>query len=111
MYEFQAKATVNKTNILGPKIRISIQPDPMKPREMVVDYNKKLDFIVGEEMPEFTVKIIAEDDSTLNSTEPSFLSMKIWKADSPKKNMPPSKVQLIQRIQIEAYWKLKIALY
>ena len=51
MYEFQAKATINRTVLSGPKIRVSIQPDPMKPRELQVDCSKTANFVVGQKMP------------------------------------------------------------
>ena len=51
VYEFQAKATINRTVLSGPKIRVSIQPDPMKPRELLVDCSKNASFVVGQKMP------------------------------------------------------------
>lgn len=93
VYDFQVKATFGRTVLCGPKIRVSIQPDPMKPRELQVDYNKKANFIVGQKLPDFTVKVVAEDDSLLNTTNPSHLSMKIWKADNARQNTPPSRAQ------------------
>ena len=41
---------------------------------------------------EFTVKVVAEDDSVLNTTTAAHLSMKMWKADSIKQNTPPARV-------------------
>lgn len=41
---------------------------------------------------EFTVKVIAEDDSLLNTTTASHISMKVWKSDSAKQNTPPAMV-------------------
>ena len=41
---------------------------------------------------EFTVKVMAEDDSVLNTTTAAHLSMKMWKADSIKQNTPPPRV-------------------
>ncbi|XP_025090642.1 structural maintenance of chromosomes flexible hinge domain-containing protein 1-like isoform X1 [Pomacea canaliculata] len=90
VFEFQLKATVERNIISGPKIRVSIQPDPMKPRELQVDYSKNASFVVGQTLPEFTVKVIAEDDSLLNTTTASHISMKVWKSDSAKQNTPPA---------------------
>ena len=44
---------------------------------------------------DFTVKVLAEDDNVLTSAKPSFLSMKLWKADtlSPK---PPARATSYQ---------------
>ncbi|KAL8609443.1 hypothetical protein ACOMHN_006630 [Nucella lapillus] len=89
VYEFQAKATLNRAVLSSPKIRVSIQPDPMKPRELVVTYSKNALFVSGNSMPEFSVKVMAEDHCVLSTTDPTVLSMKMWKADSAKQNTPP----------------------
>ena len=40
---------------------------------------------------EFTVKVMAEDDSLLSTTTTTHLSMKMWNADI-KQNTPPARV-------------------
>ncbi|KAK7480666.1 hypothetical protein BaRGS_00028138 [Batillaria attramentaria] len=94
VYEFQAKATLGRLVLSGPKIRVSIQPDPMKPRELQVDYSKNGSFVVGQKMRGglHSEKYFAEDDSLLNTTTASHLSMKLWRSDSVRQNTPPSRV-------------------
>ncbi|KAJ8322368.1 hypothetical protein KUTeg_000839 [Tegillarca granosa] len=89
-YEIQPKAFTSDGAILGPKLRIHVQPDPMHPTEMKVDFEKNASFVVGEKVPDIIVKVISEDDSPMASAKASSLSMKLWKMEvSTQKNPPP----------------------
>lgn len=50
-YEIQPKAFIPEGAILGPKLRIHVQPDPTRPTEMKVDFERNASFVVGEKVP------------------------------------------------------------
>ncbi|XP_062594603.1 structural maintenance of chromosomes flexible hinge domain-containing protein 1-like [Saccostrea cucullata] len=91
-YELQPKAFHGKADpILGPKISIQLQPNLMKPTSLSVEYDKKANFVVGEKLPEFTVKVLTEDDQPMASAKVSSLSLKLWKMDANVASGPPSR--------------------
>ncbi|XP_055997294.1 structural maintenance of chromosomes flexible hinge domain-containing protein 1-like isoform X2 [Ostrea edulis] len=91
-YELQPKAFVSKADpILGPKIQVQLQPNLMKPTSLSVEYDKKANFVVGEKLPEFTVKVLTEDDHPMASAKVSSLSLKLWKMDANVSSGPPSR--------------------
>ncbi|XP_071103421.1 structural maintenance of chromosomes flexible hinge domain-containing protein 1-like isoform X1 [Haliotis cracherodii] len=91
VYDIQPKAFYNKSVISGPKIKLNVQSDPTRPVELQVDYSKNAAFVAGDIFPEFSVKVMAEDDSVMATANPTHLSMKLWKCDSANQNMPPSR--------------------
>ncbi|XP_074656148.1 structural maintenance of chromosomes flexible hinge domain-containing protein 1-like [Tubulanus polymorphus] len=82
LYQIQAKALVGRTVLMGTKLKINIQPDATKPVNLEVQYDAPPTYIVGEPLPVFTVKIIAEDDSPMSSAQAANLTMKLWKANT-----------------------------
>ncbi|XP_053383340.1 structural maintenance of chromosomes flexible hinge domain-containing protein 1-like isoform X2 [Mercenaria mercenaria] len=92
LYELQPKAFISAGFVLsGPKLKISVQPDPTRPSNLDVSYNNKATYTAGESMPEYTVKIYAEDDSLLASAKPSHVSLKLWKSDDADATNLPSR--------------------
>ncbi|KAL3892332.1 hypothetical protein ACJMK2_004548 [Sinanodonta woodiana] len=90
-YEFQPKAFRSNGVIAGPKLKIMVQPDPTRPSEMKVEYDNKAAFVVGEKMPDVTVKVFAEDEQLLATAKPGHISMKLWKSESGSQDTMPSK--------------------
>lgn len=91
-YELQPKAFHGKAEpILGPKIQVQLQPNLMKPTSLSVEYDKKAVFTVGEKLPEFTVKVLTEDEQPMASAKVSSLSLKLWKMDANVSSGPPSR--------------------
>ena len=72
---------MGRTTISGPKVKISVQPDSNKPVSLSVDYDKSASYTVGESLPDFTVKVLAEDENLLSVAKASCLNMKMWKAE------------------------------
>ncbi|CAH1772323.1 unnamed protein product, partial [Owenia fusiformis] len=78
LYEVQPKAFIGRNCISGPKIRISIQPDSSKPSELVVEYDKNVEFNIGGVLPDYVVKVLSEDDTPMNTAKTSALHMYMW---------------------------------
>ncbi|XP_060561375.1 structural maintenance of chromosomes flexible hinge domain-containing protein 1-like [Ruditapes philippinarum] len=92
VYELQPKAFISAGFVLsGPKLKISVQPDPTRPSSLDVSYNTKATYTAGEIMPEYTVKIYADDESLLASAKPSHVSLKLWKSDDADATNLPSR--------------------
>ncbi|XP_060084908.1 structural maintenance of chromosomes flexible hinge domain-containing protein 1-like [Ylistrum balloti] len=90
-YDIEPRAFVSGETIVGPKVTILIQPDMTRPVEMKVEYNKKATFQVGQMMPEFTIRILAEDNQPMKGAKAASISMKLWKMDVRSQNTPPSR--------------------
>jgi hypothetical protein len=58
VYELQPKAFISAGFVLsGPKLKISVQPDPTRPSSLDVSYNTKATYTAGEIMPGKAQKI------------------------------------------------------
>ncbi|XP_052765757.1 structural maintenance of chromosomes flexible hinge domain-containing protein 1-like [Mya arenaria] len=91
-YEVQPKAFISTSFVLsGPKLKISIQPDPTRPASLNVVYNTKLTLVVGQSLPEYTVTVVSEDGSPLTTAKCSHVSLKLWKSDGYDSNSLPSR--------------------
>ena len=51
MYEIQPKAFIGRNTLVGPKLRVSIQADFLKPVSLTVDYNKAAIYKAGQALP------------------------------------------------------------
>ncbi|KAI0226091.1 Structural maintenance of chromosomes flexible hinge domain-containing protein 1 [Lamellibrachia satsuma] len=78
IYEIQAKAFIGRTTLQGPKLLISIQADFLKPVSLTVEYDKNVVYKAGEPLPDFSVRVISEDETVMTSAKASHLSMRLW---------------------------------
>ncbi|XP_014770922.1 structural maintenance of chromosomes flexible hinge domain-containing protein 1 isoform X1 [Octopus bimaculoides] len=92
VYELSVKALLGGSRtIAGPRIKISIRPDPTKPLRLEVDCKSNIAVEAGSKLPVYTVKVLAEDGNPLTLAKHSHLSMKQWPSDSSHQSIPPPK--------------------
>ncbi|XP_064651819.1 structural maintenance of chromosomes flexible hinge domain-containing protein 1-like isoform X2 [Lineus longissimus] len=89
-YEIQPKALYGKVALSGPKLKISVTPDAAKPVSIKLQYDKNAVYVVGFSMPSYTVEVIAEDDTLMTAAQPSYLTMRLWRADNINPKPPDS---------------------
>ncbi|CAN7988256.1 unnamed protein product [Ixodes hexagonus] len=80
------KATIGRSFITGPVLRLHLTCDPEKPVELNVDFKGKKTFTVAEELPEIAVHVLAEDGNIMCSLRGKELSMKLMRIDCSPKN-------------------------
>lgn len=80
------KATIGRSFINGPVLRLHLTCDPEKPVELNVDFKGKKTFTVAEELPEIAVHVLAEDGNIMCSLRGKELSMKLLRIDCSPKN-------------------------
>lgn len=86
LFTLGTKATVGRTFINGPVLKLHLTCDPEKPVQVDYVYKGKKSFTVGEELPEIKVHVIAESGNILYSAKGKDLSMKIVRIDCSPKN-------------------------
>ncbi|XP_070535302.1 structural maintenance of chromosomes flexible hinge domain-containing protein 1-like [Ptychodera flava] len=77
-YELRPKALIGRVGIQGPVITIKVQPDPGKAVSVCVTYDRNAEFIAGQMLPDFSVNVLAEDNSTITTADSKNIRMKIW---------------------------------
>ncbi|CAM9734177.1 unnamed protein product [Lampetra planeri] len=90
-FTLQLKAHVGKQVLEGPKILLSVLPDPNKATQLLVDFNKLVQHTVGGILTDLMVQVLAEDGKLMKNVTPNNLSMKIWNADTKVSPKSPSK--------------------
>ena len=65
VYTFQANATYGRSVLCGPKIKVSIQLDPMKPKKLQVKHSAMQQIAACDEMPGY-IDLFTNNVSVLN---------------------------------------------
>ncbi|KAL4217928.1 inactivation of X chromosome by DNA methylation [Mactra antiquata] len=92
VYELQPKAFVMSSTVIpGPKLKVSIQPDPTRACSLNVSYDTKATYVAGDKMTDFMVKIFSEDGGLLENAKSSHISLKFWKSDDKDATNLPSR--------------------
>lgn len=86
LFTLGTKATIGRTIINGPVLKLHLTCDPEKPVELNVDYKGKKTYTVADELPETTVHVVAEDGNVMCSVLGKQLSMKLTRIDCAPKN-------------------------
>lgn len=86
LFTLGTKATVGRTIINGPVLKLHLTCDPEKPVELNVDYKGKKTYTVADELPETTVHVLAEDGNVMCSVLGKQISMKLVRIDCAPKN-------------------------
>lgn len=86
LFTLGTKATVGRTMINGPVLKLHLTCDPEKPVELNIDYGGKKTLTVAEELPEISAHVLGEDGNIMCSVLGKQLSMKLVRIDCAPKN-------------------------
>ncbi|XP_063155220.1 structural maintenance of chromosomes flexible hinge domain-containing protein 1 [Candoia aspera] len=81
-YVLQFRASCNKKVLSSPEIKMNVLPDPEKPVNLNITYDKNATFTAGNTLPNFMVSAISEDGNNIKNINPEKICMKIWEGHS-----------------------------
>nr|XP_015209938.1 PREDICTED: structural maintenance of chromosomes flexible hinge domain-containing protein 1 [Lepisosteus oculatus] len=95
VYNIQFKGKFNKTTLEGPVVKLNVLPDPNKPVEILVDFNKNAVFPAGGFLTVFTVTVLSEVGKPMRNLNPAMMLMYMWKGQGPGMLPPESAATLM----------------
>lgn len=90
-YRLEFMGSFNQKPIPGPKVNLTVIPDPNKPVSLLVEYSTSAVFPAGEYFPVFSVTVVSDEGSRMTTFNPAAASMWLWKGE-PTGNAPPHAV-------------------
>ncbi|TNN65822.1 Structural maintenance of chromosomes flexible hinge domain-containing protein 1 [Liparis tanakae] len=90
-YRLEFKGSFNQKPIPGPKVNLTVIPDPNKPVSLLVEYSTSAVFPAGGHFPVFSVTVVSDEGSRMTTFNPAAASMWLWKGE-PSGNVPPQAV-------------------
>ncbi|XP_015231154.1 PREDICTED: structural maintenance of chromosomes flexible hinge domain-containing protein 1-like [Cyprinodon variegatus] len=81
-YILKFKGSLNGKSIPGPSVDLILLPDPNKPVNLSVKYDKHARFPAGGTFPDFSVTVLSEEGSQMKTFKPEDLSMSLWEKGS-----------------------------
>uniref|UniRef100_A0A672NIW3 Structural maintenance of chromosomes flexible hinge domain containing 1 n=1 Tax=Sinocyclocheilus grahami TaxID=75366 RepID=A0A672NIW3_SINGR len=82
--------------IPGPVVKLNVIPDPNKPVELSIEYDKCISYFLVSVV--FTVVVMSEEGTPVRTVCPAYLSMLLWKGTASGLN-PPSTVGHLAQVE------------